>query len=72
LYQTLRMVPAQVFSISGEFIVNLIVGLMTLFWFSIPFIDRRAARGVRSRLFTAIGILLMGYMALTIGLAYLT
>jgi cytochrome b6 len=72
LYQTLRMVPAQVFSISGEFIVNLVVGLLTLFWFSIPFIDRRAARGVRSRLFTAIGILLMGYMALTIGLAYLT
>lgn len=72
LYQTLRMVPAQLLGMNGELIVNLIVGALTLFWFSIPFIDKRAARGVPSPVFTAIGVLLIGYMLLTIGLAYFT
>ncbi len=72
LYETLRMIPAQVLWINGELIVNLIVGTLTIFWFSVPFIDRRSARGERSPVFTAIGVLLISYMLLTIGLAYFT
>jgi cytochrome b6 len=69
LYETLRLVPSQIFSLNGELLVNLIVGVLTLFWFAIPFVDRRAGRGERSPVFTAVGVLLIAYMLFTIGLA---
>jgi cytochrome b6 len=71
LYQTLRMVPARFLGLDGEMVVNIIVGLMGAFWTSIPFLDRRAAREARSPIFTLIGICLVGYLMLTIFLAYL-
>ena len=72
LYQTLKIVPAEVFSISGELLVNTLVGVVSLFWLTIPFLDRRASRNMKSRLFTAIGILLILYLTITIALAYAT
>jgi len=55
LYQTLRMVPAQFLGVDGEMLVNTIVGIMTGFWISIPFLDRRASRNARSPVFTVVG-----------------
>jgi len=72
LYQTLRIVPSTVFSVSGEFFVNGIVGLVAVLWAGIPFLDRKASRGEKSRLFTVLGILLIAYLAITIILAYAT
>lgn len=71
LYQTLRMVPAQVFAVDGELVVNGMVLLVTLFWMAIPFIDRRSTRGAKSPVFTAIGIMLIIYLGGCIALAFL-
>jgi len=72
LYQTLRFFPSHILSLDGEFVVNLIVGGLLLFWALVPFLDRRAARDERSPVFTAIGVLLIGYLVVTIILAYTT
>ena len=72
LYQTLRMVPATVFTIDGELIVNAAVGILLLLWASIPFIDRKSAKGLKSPVFTAIGVLIIVYIAGTILAGYFT
>jgi cytochrome b6 len=72
LYQTLRMVPSQFMRLDGETIVNGLVGLMGLFWLAVPFLDKRASRGERSPVFTAIGIVLIVFLLVTMALAYLT
>jgi cytochrome b6 len=72
LYQTLRMVPARLMGVTGELVVNLLVGLATVLWVAIPFLDRRASKELHSRFFTGIGVLLILYLAITIILAYTT
>ncbi|MEW6511924.1 MAG: cytochrome bc complex cytochrome b subunit [Bacteroidota bacterium] len=70
LYQTLKMVPAQIFTLNGEMLVNALVGLLIVFWLAVPFIDRRSARERPSPVFTAIGLGAILYIVITIGLAY--
>jgi cytochrome b6 len=70
LYQTLRMFPSAVLGIDGELIVNAAVGILIALWALIPFIDRRSARGARSPVFTAIGVLIIVYLAGTIVAGY--
>lgn len=72
LYQTLKIFPSSVFGVSGELIVNLLVGVACGLWMAIPFIDRKATKGQRSRLFTAIGVVVLLYLITNITLAYLT
>jgi cytochrome b6 len=70
LYQTLRMVPASLFGIDGELIVNGAVGILMALWTMVPFIDRKSARGEKNSLFTWIGILIILYIAGTIVAGY--
>ena len=70
LYQTLRMVPATVFSIDGELLVNAAVGILIALWALVPFMDRRSAKGLRSPLFTGIGVLIIVYIVGTILAGY--
>jgi cytochrome b6 len=72
LYQTLKMVPAAILSVSGELLVNILVLLGTIFWVAIPFVDRNASRERKSTLFTLLGVVLIAYVILTIVLAYTT
>jgi cytochrome b6 len=72
LYQSLKIVPSTIFSISGEFFVNLLVLVGSGFWLAIPFLDRKASRNQRSIPFVIIGIVLIFYLAITIVLAYAT
>ena len=72
LYETLKIVPATVMGIQGELIVNGAVGILMGLWAIIPFIDRRSARGEKSPVFTAVGILLIVYIGGTIVAALLT
>jgi len=65
-------VPATVIGIQGELIVNGAVGILMGLWAIIPFIDRRSSRGLKSPVFTAIGILLIVYLGGTIAAALLT
>ncbi len=70
LYQTLRLVPSTIFSINGELLVNILVGSASIIWVAIPFLDRKASQDLRSRFFTVLGVVLILYLILTIGLAY--
>ena len=72
LYQTLRMVPSSLLGINGELIVNGAVGILIGLWALIPFVDRRSAKGLKSPVFTAIGICIIVYLAGTIFAGYFT
>ncbi len=72
LYQTLRMVPAKIFTLSGELVVNILVALAIGFWLSVPFIDRQSAGHRVGGLVTGMGMLVILYLAVTIVLAYNT
>jgi cytochrome b6 len=62
LYQTLKFVPPQMLSLSGELVVNVAVALVGLVWWLIPFLDKNASRETRSPFFTALGIVILGYL----------
>ncbi len=72
LYQTLRIVPSSVVGINGELLVNGVVGLASLLWLMIPFVDFRSRKEQKSSIFTAIGILLILYLVAMIILASTT
>lgn len=72
LYQSLKIVPSSIFGMSGEFLVNALVGLASVFWLLIPFIDRNSSKGRKSTPFTVVGVLLIAYLSITIYLAYTT
>jgi len=69
LFQTLRMAPARFFSVDGELIVNVLVGLAIVFWVAVPFIDRDVQQKLTTRVFTVVGILGIVYFLGTIWLA---
>jgi quinol-cytochrome oxidoreductase complex cytochrome b subunit len=68
--QSLKYLPAEIFGLEGE-----VVGICTflagaVFLLFVPFLDRRAARGQRSPLFTLIGVGIIAFMLTMIALAY--
>jgi len=72
LYQSLKMAPSTILSLSGEFFVNLLVGVASAVWLGIPFIDRKSSREKRSLPFMILGIAIILYLVITIVLAYAT
>ena len=68
MFQTLKYLPSHILGMEGEVVGIVGFGLGGLFLLLIPFLDRRAARGDAGRLFTWIGIAIIGYM---IALTYL-
>jgi hypothetical protein len=66
------MVPSSLFSINGELVVNGAVGLLMALWALIPFLDRKSAKGMKSPIFTAIGVCIILYLAGTILAGYFT
>ncbi|MEK9135732.1 MAG: cytochrome bc complex cytochrome b subunit [Bacteroidota bacterium] len=70
LYQTLKFAPTSFIGVSGELAVNGLVGLAAALWLLIPFLDTRSTKGQTSRLFTAIGVILVLYLATTMAIAY--
>jgi cytochrome b6 len=67
MFQTLKLLPARVLFLEGEVFGVLVFTLAGLFFLLVPFLDRRAARGMRSPAFTIIGVVAILYIvALTI------
>jgi cytochrome b6 len=67
MFTTLKLVPSHILSIEGEKLI--ILGFLAggLFWFLVPFLDKRAAREKPSPAFTWIGLFVAAYIvALTI------
>ena len=62
LYQTLKIVPPQLFSLSGELIVNVVIIVGGLAWWMVPFLDRKASEERSSPLFAGLGLVVLGYL----------
>jgi cytochrome b6 len=60
-FQTLKLLPAKVAGIEGEAVGVFALTVAGLLWALVPFLDRRSARGEKSPLFTAIGVLALLY-----------
>jgi cytochrome b6 len=70
LFTTLKFVPAKILFVEGEVLVILAFMVGALLWAFAPYLDRRAARGEKSPLFTWIGIAIAVYIAVFTVLTY--
>jgi quinol-cytochrome oxidoreductase complex cytochrome b subunit len=70
MFQTLKYLPSHILGIEGEIVGIVGFGLGGLFLLLIPLLDRRAARGEPSRLFTWIGVVIIVYMVALTYLGY--
>ena len=68
--QTFKYLPAKIFGIDGDVVVICVFLTGGLILFFAPFLDRRAARGQRSPLFTLLGVLIVLFMLTMVTLAY--
>jgi cytochrome b6 len=64
LFQTLKLFPGEILGLNGETIAILLISAGILFFFLIPFFDRKSQRGERSTLFTWIGIIYFLYFVI--------
>lgn len=70
MFKTLKYLPSYILGIEGELVGVVGFGIGGLFLFLVPFLDRGAARGERSPLFTWIGIAILLYMVILTYLGY--
>ena len=61
LLQTLKLFPGEILGLNGETIAILLVACAILFFFLIPFFDKKSSRGEKSPLFTWIGLIYLLY-----------
>ncbi len=71
LYQTLKILPASMFGINTDILVNVCVGLFGFLLLAIPFLDRKASIGQANKLFTIAGACVLIYFVAMIVLAYM-
>ena len=72
LLQTLKLFPGAIWGMNGETIAILCVSAGILFFFLIPFVDRKSARGEKSPLFTWIGEAYLLYFVTMTVVGYLS
>jgi quinol-cytochrome oxidoreductase complex cytochrome b subunit len=70
MFQTLKYLPASILGIEGEVVGILGFAAGGLFLLLVPFLDRQAARGQPSPLFTWIGLAVIAYMIVLTYLGY--
>jgi quinol-cytochrome oxidoreductase complex cytochrome b subunit len=70
MFQTLKYLPSHILGIEGDIVGILGFGVAGLFLLLVPFLDRRAARGQSSPVFTLIGLAMVVYMLLLTYLGY--
>lgn len=70
MFQTLKYIPGRILSLNGEALAIFAFGFGALFWFLVPFLDRRAQKNLSSSFFTAIGIILVLYILAMTGISY--
>jgi quinol-cytochrome oxidoreductase complex cytochrome b subunit len=62
MFHTLKLLPSHILGIEGEHLGVAGFGLAAAFLIAVPFLDRRASRGERSPVFTAIAIVAILYL----------
>jgi cytochrome b6 len=61
MLETLKLFPGTIYGFNGETIAIVCVTIGILFFFLIPFLDRKASRGQKSHLFTIIAVIYLIY-----------
>jgi cytochrome b6 len=72
LFQTLKLFPGDILGMNGEMIAIILITCGILFFFLIPFFDRKSSRGEKSPVFTWIGIIYTVYFVVMTIVGYLT
>ncbi len=72
LFQTLKLFPGEILGLNGEVIAVLLVALAILFFFLIPFFDKKSGQGLRSPAFTVISVAYLLYFVLMTLVGYLS
>jgi cytochrome b6 len=70
MFQTLKYLPAKIGPLDGEMLGVLGFGLGGLFLLLVPFLDLKAARGEKNRLFLWLGVGIVTYIAVLSTLGY--
>ena len=71
LFTTLRFFPAHIFSMEGEIIAIFGIIIAGIFWMIVPLLDRNAAKGKRSPIFTLLGWFAFVYILVMTILTYI-
>lgn len=72
LFQTLKLFPGEIIGLNGEMIAIVLISLGILFFFLIPFFDRKSGRGEKSTVFTWIGVIYTVYFIVMTIIGFLT
>ncbi len=72
LFQTLKLFPGEILGLNGETIAIVLISLGILFFFLIPFFDRKSSRGEPSPLFTWIAVIYTAYFVVMTAIGFLT
>jgi quinol-cytochrome oxidoreductase complex cytochrome b subunit len=72
MFQTLKYLPAKVLFIDGELLGILGFAAGGLFWFLVPFLNRRPGHGTRKLVFNIIGIVIVAFIAIMTIVGFLT
>lgn len=70
MFTTLKLLPSHILSFEGEKLAILGFLLGGAFWLLVPFLDRRAALGKASRVFTVVGGVILLYIVVMTTLTY--
>jgi cytochrome b6 len=72
LFQTLKLFPGIILGLNGETLAIVIITCAIIFFFLVPFFDRKSARGEESTVFTWIGIFYTVYFIVMTIIGFLT
>ncbi len=70
VFHTLKLLPGRVLGLEGETIGVLVFSVAAVLLTLLPFLDREAAQGRTSRLFTVLGLGALGYFVLFTVIGY--
>jgi cytochrome b6 len=72
IFQTLKLFPGEIMGLNGETIAVVLITCGILFFFLIPFFDRRSLKGEKSPVFTWIGTLYVVYFVVMTIIGFLS
>lgn len=71
MFETLKLIPAKILFLDGEVVGILAFALGGLLWVVVPFLDKSSANHTRSRVITALGLMVVLYIVAMTAYGYL-